>query len=378
VRICLVGYSTTGLLGGPTGGSERQVALLARELATRGHDVALVVTGLHEPEGEVAGVRVRSGWDPDRGVRWARAITYRYPHLYRALRDERADVYYTRGGQYFTPLVMAAARAVGAQALLALASDGDLYPAAGRVLFDVGNARVSRLIGPPVHAVYRRWGLRKANWVVAQNAEQAEACAAMGLSSAIVPNIVEPPPAEVVSIEPRRDVVWVGNVLDGRRSKGIDELLLLAQLLPEVGFTVVGRLRSQEHATAIARLAALANVEVTGPLSHGETLRRIAGHRLVINTSPSEGFSNVMLEGWSLGRPAVSLASDPSRLLGEGRLGFCAGGAVETMAAGIAALLAEDDARLSMGRRCREYVAALHAPEKACVALERLVAGAST
>jgi glycosyltransferase involved in cell wall biosynthesis len=229
------------------------------------------------------------------------------------------------------------------------------------------------LIGPLVYAGYRRWGLRRATWVIAQNAEQAAACARMGLPSAIVPNIVQPPSAALTSIEPEGDVVWVGNVLDGRRSKGIDELLVLAELLPAVSFTIVGTLRSRERGSAIARLGALANVEVTGSLTHDETLRTIAGHRLVINTSPSEGFSNVMLEGWSLGRPSVTLAVDPSRLLSEGGLGLCAGGDLTVMTQAITGLLHDDPAQAVMAERCRDYVSRVHAPEAVCQALERLV-----
>ena len=141
MKICLVGHSASGLLKPSTGGSERQIALLGRELAARGHDVSLVVAGLDAPEQVVDGVRVRCGWDAHRGLRWVRAVTYRYRHLYRVLRAEKAAVYYTRGGAFFTPLVMRAAQDVSAQALLALASDRDLYPETGWVLFWAGSAR---------------------------------------------------------------------------------------------------------------------------------------------------------------------------------------------------------------------------------------------
>jgi glycosyltransferase involved in cell wall biosynthesis len=115
------------------------------------------------------------------------------------------------------------------------------------------------------------------------------------------------------------------------------------------------------------------NVELDGQLTHAETQRRMAGHRLVINTSPAEGFSNAMLEGWSLGRPSVTLAVNPSGLLTADRLGICANGDLRVMAAAIVALLEEPAARAAMGRRCRDYVSTMHASTAVCAAFEQLV-----
>jgi glycosyltransferase involved in cell wall biosynthesis len=362
VNVCIVAHSAKGF-GEFVGGSERQSALLARALTGCGHDVTYVVTGLAGGDRTIDGVRLRAAWDPEAGVRFLRAATHRYPRLLRLLRNERADVYYARGAGYYTPFAMRAARDVEAASILALASDKDLYAASGKVLFKVSSPRVSALIGPVAHAAFRRWGLRAADCVAVQNDEQAASCAALGLPHAVLPSIVEPPAAELLRVMPVRDVIWVGNVFEGRRSKGLDELVALAELLPQVTFTVVGILSGDSSRAARSALAAMPNVELVGQLAHDETQRRLAEHRLVINTSPSEGFSNVMLEGWALGIPSVTLAVNPSGLLLADRLGICAGGDPTAMAAAVAALLAEPAARDAMGRRCREYVARVHGAE---------------
>ena len=374
MRICLVGHSAGGLLHSAPGGSERQTALLARELAARGHDVSLVVT---MPEGEervVDGVRVIPSWDPHQGVRFVRALTYRYPRLYRLLRGQQADVYYSRGAGFHTPFVVRAARDQGAQSVLALASDLDLHPSSRSVLFAVGGSRLSPLVAWLAHAGYRHWALPAATWVAVQNREQESACEALGLRSVMLHNILLAPPQELAAVVPDRDVIWAGNVLEGRRSKGLGELAELARCLPEVNFTVAGALGGDSHRATIELLRALPNVRLPGSLAHEETQRAMAGHRLVVNTSPSEGFSNVMLEGWALGRPVVTLAVNPSGLLTGDRLGICAGGDLTTMAAAVVALLAEPAARSAMGERGRAYVGETHAPECVCAAFERLVA----
>jgi glycosyltransferase involved in cell wall biosynthesis len=378
MKICLVGHSAAGLLSLSAGGSERQSALLAMALSARRHDVTFVVTGLVNGEDAVSGVRLRSGWDPERGVRFLRAATYRYPHLYRVLRAEDAEVYYSRGAGFHTPIMVRAARAGNAVCVLGLASDRDLYADSGRVLFGLRGSPLSPLVARLAHRVYRNWALPAADWVAVQNEEQAAACARLSLKYAPVPNIVLDPDADLAGIEPVRDALWAGNVLAGRRSKGLGELAVLADALPGVTFTVVGKIEGAAHRQAIERLVSLPNVDMPGPLTHAETQAAIAAHRLVLNTSPSEGFSNVMLEGWALGRPCVTLAVNPSGLLTGDRLGVCCGGDLATMAAAVVALLGEHSVRRAMADRGRRYVAETHAPDMVCAAFERLtVAGPS-
>ena len=274
MRFCLVGHSASGLLGEQTGGSELQIALLARALAERGHSVTLVVPGLLLETSEVDGVVLKSGWDPRRGRRGFRLITYRLPELRRVLVAEQADVYYTRGGNLFTSVVVSTARAVGAVSLHGLASDRELHPDGGRFILHVGNERFRRASGPAAHLIHRRQVLGAVDWVVTQNDAQAETCARLRLRSVTIPNIVEPPPAELSSVTEEFDVVWAGSVTDRRRSKGLEELIELASSLPDVTFQVVGRMSGVAAAAAIERLGALGNVSMTGPLSHGEVLDR--------------------------------------------------------------------------------------------------------
>ncbi len=375
MKVCLVGHSAAGLLGSSAGGSERQTALLALELAARGHGVALVVTGLAGGERAVDGVRVVPAWDPHRGARFVRALTYRYPRLYRVLRAEDADVYYSRGAGFYTPFVVRAARDQQAQSVLALASDRDLYPSSRSALFAVGDSPLSPLVAWLAHAAYRHWALPGASMVAVQNCEQADSCDTLGLRNLVLPNIVVPPSGDLAEVDADRDVIWAGNVIEGRRSKGLEELAELAMLLPKVDFTVAGVLEGESHQATVGLLESLPNVRLAGALAHAETLQAIAAHRLVINTSPSEGFSNVMLEGWALGRPCVTLAVNPSGLLTDDRLGVCAGGDLEAMAAAVAALLDERAVRAAMGARGREYVRETHAPERVCAAFESAVAG---
>jgi len=373
MKICLVGHNADALRGCVAGGSEKQIALLARHLARRGHEVTFVAVGYGGTEEDIDGVHLRSGWLPDRGLRGVRFFTYKLPHLRRVLDELGADVYYTRGGSFHTPTIIAAARRRRAVSILALASDQDLHHDAGKILFALGNRFLSSVIGPWVHRYYRRYCLQAADWVIAQNEEQAARCAALGLSYRVIPNMVEPPPPELLNVRPDIDVVWVGNITSNtRRSKGFAELSALCRMLPEVHFEIVGRLNAPSIQPLLAEVRQQPNVHLAGPLPFNETLERMARSRLVINTSPSEGFSNVMLEAWSLGKPTITLHVNPNGLLGPEGLGYCAAGSLTSMAAVVRHCLNDQDERRAIAARCLRHVRANHLPDVVCVQYESL------
>jgi glycosyltransferase involved in cell wall biosynthesis len=375
MRICLVGVGSEGLLGGSFGGSEKQIALLGRHLAMRSHEVTFVATQYYGHDLCVDGVMLRAAWDPEKGLRWLRVPAYRLPTLERTLRAIDADVYYVRGAVLFSPLVMKVGRAVGSPVLLGLASDRDLYPDSGRVLFGLGTSISHRAMGYTAWAGIQRRALRLADVVVVQNSAQAAVCAQRGLRHALIPSIVEEPPQELTLLDPQYDIVWVGNVQgEGRRSKGVDQLVRLARVLPQVRFAVIGALTSASVREAVAELVQLANVDYLGALDHGDAQRCIARSRVVINTSPAEGFSNVMLEGWALGKPAVTLSVNPSGLLHEEGLGRCAGGDPDLLASLLREVLMDGTWLDAAGRRARDYVRKVHAAAVVCGRYEHLIA----
>ena len=374
MRLCLIGHSARALLGQPDGGSERQTALVAANMARRGHEVTLVVPGYSGDEMVVDGVSLRSGWEPSRGVRFVRALSYRHPALRNVLTSIGAEAYYFRGFSFFTPTIVKAARSLRAVSILALTSDRDFEPGSGRHHFGIGGPALSRLSGRVGYEWFRRTTLSGVDCVVVQNEMQFAAGAAKGLSCRLLPSIVEDAPAAYQATPSEADAVWVGNAGDdNRRSKGIEELTRLAERLPAVKFVVVGEISALRGTDVLQRLERSPNVKLTGALTHDETVGHIAGAGVVLNTSPSEGFSNVMLEGWSLRKPAVSLWVDPDHLLTTGGLGVCAGGDEDRMAGELQSLLDDPARRAAMGDSARAYVLAVHGAAGVCARLELLV-----
>ena len=196
----------------------------------------------------------------------------------------------------------------------------------------------------------------------------------MGLPHTLIPNIVcvadgmEPEP-------PLYDAIWVANVhREDRRRKGLGAFLELTRAEPDVRFAVAGRFQSAAAQAAADELSRRPNVEWLGELEHAAVLRAIAASKLVVNTSAWEGLSNVMLEGWALGRPTVSLAVDPNGLLSDGRLGATGGGDMGALRAHLRRLLGDDAARRAAGERALGYVRRTHDAGVVVAAYETLVA----
>jgi glycosyltransferase involved in cell wall biosynthesis len=390
MKFCLVyPYARWLLHTKPCGGAEKQVGLLAQHLVRRGNEVTFVALSYRGHETEVDGVRVCPAWDVGRGTPWLRAATYRIPSLRRVLAEIDADLYYVRGAQTFSRWVIAAAHAQGAPALLGLASDRNLVPESGLTMIPMDNRPIGKVMGRVAWNLLQRPALHLADAVIVQNDEQASLCSHMGLPHVLIPSIVETPPRDLLEREADYDVVWVGNVhTDARRGKGVDALRLLADTLPELRFAVVGRLTEARVAVASARLSAAPNVDVLGYFDYGETQSLISRSRLVLNTSSVEGFSNVMLEGWALGKPAVTLAVNPSGLLADcrwpsaapqghsykGALGACAGGDIRLLSRLIGTALGDAAMLREVGRRSRAYVAEVHGADAVCARYEDLAA----
>ena len=389
MRFCIVYPYLRWLLGKPCGGAEKQVGLLAQHLVRRGHDVTFVALEYRGHETEIGGVHIRRGREEGGGGGWLRAATRGLPSLERTIAEIGADLYYVRGAQAASRWVISAAHALGAPALVGLASDRNLRPQCGRALVPLGRGPLGGVTGYAAWLLLQRPALRAADAIIVQNEEQASRCSRMGLPHLLVPSIVEPPPRDLLESEADYDVVWAANVHTvGRRGKGVEPLLALVRTLPEVRFAVVGALTDVSLGAVLADLREAPNVDLLGSLGYGQAQALLARSRLVLNTSRAEGFSNVMLEGWALGRPSVTLSVNPSGLLAERRwpssdpqgragreaLGACAGGDLRVLSRLVGEALGDEAALRSVGRRCRAYVAQVHDADVVCARYEDLAA----
>jgi glycosyltransferase involved in cell wall biosynthesis len=327
----------------PVGGAEAQIHLLAQELARRGRRVAIVANSLPGLPEAVGGVDILQR-PANQGGR-VRAATRRLAS-FRMLTGLSTEVIVKRVAGFDTALVALAAK---------LGRRRFVYSSAHVVDFKLSQ------LEPRHRAALHQLGLRMADTIVVQTHEQEEICRrALGRRPIVIKSIVEPAPERS---EVPASFLWVGRLVHYKQPLAFVEL---ARAAPDLRFEMVGVAAAGYDQTLHARILEaereLDNLTLLPPQPRDELGRRIDAAVAVVNTSESEGMSNVLLEAWSRGVPALALAHDPDGVIEREGLGWFADGSLDELAS-----LAQRawDARTdqtAVAERCRDYVAREHSP----------------
>lgn len=348
LSICLVAHNAyralTGLADGHIGGVERQTAIMAKWLATRGHKVSVLVWDEGtEAIREIDGVRLIGICQANSGLPLLRFFHPRVTALIRAMREAHADVYYHNCAEAFTGVIARWARAYGKKFVYSAASDPDVDP-----------------LLPALERFYERWlyraGLKRAHRVFIQTARQQDALAkGFGLRGVVLP-MPCPGPGPEMAIIPRpagrTRILWVGRMDPVKR---LELLLDIAARAPEIEFDVaVANMNETEYARDLrSRAATLSNVNWLGPVAHEQIATQYQAATCLACTSAFEGFPNTFIEAWSHGRPVVT-SFDPDGLVARLNLGSVARDAGEFVKA-IRALAQPDENWMEKSRNARRY-----------------------
>jgi len=212
--------------------------------------------------------------------------------------------------------------------------------------------------------------LKKATIIISQSDEQKNMCDNLNIKSKIIHNIFEEEHVEPIAVAGKPKIVWIGSLAPW---KGITELSALISVLNDIEFEIIGCLTDFNLRPLFNSICLRNNVKWMSEMKHNLVMLAISEAAVLINTSPREGFSNVMIEAWSLGKPVVSLYANPNNLLkGKDRLGDCADGDIEKMAEQIRFWIHDSDEKRALENRARVYVRNNHAPDTICSEFEKL------
>jgi glycosyltransferase involved in cell wall biosynthesis len=203
------------------------------------------------------------------------------------------------------------------------------------------------------HAAAYAVGLRSADVIAIQHDHQSQLVSQSLQNRLIhVPNLVR-----CISSYPRSyaatrfDAIWIGRI---RPQKQVEHFLDLAAAALDCNFAVVGGFGedlSPSLLDALAeRMQSLSNLIYFGPQRASEVLHLLKLSKVLVNTSPAEGFPNAMLEAWGVGVPVLSLFVDPGGVIKRERIGLVSG-SNSSLLRDLCTLTSEESLNLEFGSR---------------------------
>jgi glycosyltransferase involved in cell wall biosynthesis len=365
IGIAFVAHAAYGALiggrDGHMGGIERQISLMSRWLAARGHRVSVLTWDEGQgSEVTIDGVRIISLGLKRAGLPGLRFFAPRWTMLLAALRRADADIYYQNGAECVTGQVALWCRQNARRFVYSVASDMDVL---GQL--------------PELPAFHQRWlyrqGLRLSDSIVVQT--EAQRCLLQANFHLPGRQLAMPCPGPEATSAPRAAprsprVLWAARIAPVKR---LELLLEVAWALPHVGFDVAGHADADQRYTdpLIREARLLPNVILHGAVPREQMPQLYAHASLLCCTSLVEGFPNTFIEAWSHGVPVVSTV-DPDGLLQRNGLGAAAVTAAGLSAA-INTLLNDTALWQHASIAARKYYLSHHAVDTAMLQFESLI-----
>jgi glycosyltransferase involved in cell wall biosynthesis len=320
-RVCFVSLDNFAALVddpkyGHIGGAEIQQTLIGMELAKRGYRISFITLDHGQDEElEIDGMRIIKAYDQNVGIPVLRFMYPRLTSLWCAMRRADADIYYQRTGDSTTGIVAAFCSWHRRKFVFAVSSEAgciDKLP-----YYTERHQRV-----------FYRYGLRRANLIIAQTVMQQRLLRGnFGIDSIVIPNCAPDyghclGEADALASNRGKRLLWIGAFSPIKR---LELLLDIAEQNQDRQFDVVGDGNGEsEYVQSLrSRAKSIPNVHLHGTVSHADVLLFYQRAAALICTSRVEGFPNTFLEAWSQSLPVVSIF-DPDNQIAEHGLGVVA------------------------------------------------------
>ncbi len=368
LSICFVAPNNYAVLSGredikQIGGAEVQRMLVARELATRGHDISFVTHDHGQPDGIVHnGIRVYKMCSREAGLPILRFFHPRWSSLCDAMTRASADIYIQRTAGVETGQTAWWCRRHGKRFILSIAND----PECDRRL---GGKRQLR------ERWFYRYGLKRADHVIAQTHRQRQMLAEnFGINATVIRSCAPDPgpPADLVAVHKNEGsrLLWIGRFSAQKR---LDRLLSLAERCTDAHFDIVGGGNPPADIQAsVSKLSALPNVTLHGFIPYGKMNDFYRRASLLLSTSAWEGYPNVFIEAWSRGIPVVSTI-DPDDVIMTNGLGAI-GESTTELRDGIHRLLSDETMLQTCSHNARRFFVENHTIASTGDGYERVLA----
>ena len=342
IRVCFVAPKAYPLFNsaatGVIGGAELDLYYLATELAQdEGFAVSMVVADYgQEPEEEWERVRVIRSLD------FGQNALIGGRRIWRALRRADAQIYVIKTFSAGIPLV----------AYFCQCYDRNfIYRTSCRYDSDGTFAKQQPILG---------WAfakaLRRANIVLSQNEIDAQHLRnTIGVTARVIPNGHR---FNYLEQKENEMILWVGRSTHLKRP----ELFVdLAQKVSGEKFCMICQEATEDknYSRLLEQARVVENLQFISHVPFGEIDHYFQQARLIVNTSDTEGFPNVFIQGCQWAVPILSLNVNPDNFLDKYECGVCANGDWDIFVEGLKMLL-EPENSVRFGSNGRNYVEDKH------------------
>ena len=363
MTVCFLGTNILNALeGNVVGGSEKQQAIIIEELKRESVNV-MVLEYYLETKKVVNDIEIYPAWGNNN-----KSFFSRLKSIVRQLQIYQVDVLYVRGTQLYAAALSCYFKIKKPKIKLfwGIAGDHDLtskfnYLRTKNVSSIYGKINAGIIFNISSFLLYLFSYI-----IICQTTEQLNRCKAISSKkrSILISNIYLNNFRNLKIKGPlglKANAIWIGKFAG---NKGEDILLNIARDIPEIKIICLG------HATEeflrldlFKQIRDQHNLVLLGRINNDQVGSFISVIDFVLNTSPSEGLSNVFLEGWDMEKPVISYKVDPNKYLSDGQAGYCANGSYNELVTKLKEIQFDQDFIEQHGKKGKEILNKNHSPE---------------
>lgn len=324
MKVCFIG---TGILnafeGNVVGGAEKQQSLMIKGLRSRGVEIIVLEYYLKEKK-EIEGIKFYPAWNEEN-----KTFFNKLHNITNQISEHKIKVIYARGTQIYIAFIflLLSIKRSKIKLLWGIAGDHDLTSKYNYLRVKFASSLYAKLNAGIIFNISSILLFYFSDTIICQTQEQIKRCKAIlkNKTTIQISNIYyndiygnNSHPKNLTDV----DAIWIGKFSG---IKGEEILLRIAQDIPDIKILCLGNVTKEYEKTATyIRIEEQKNLILLGRVHMEQVSMYISKADFILNTSPSEGLSNVFLEGWDQSKPVISYKVNPNQYLTIGEAGFCA------------------------------------------------------
>lgn len=321
-KIFFIGAGILDAINGKArGGAEIQQAYIIKGLKNKGFEVAIIEYYL-DHKIVVDGIHFYPAWNKQQNSFYAKIKS-----ILNIVKKEKPQVIYARGTQLYVAVLffILRVRSRKIKLLWGVAGDHDLTSEYNYLRVRAAKSYYEKLNSGILFNFYSWLILCFSDVIICQTKKQMKMIQLKfkKAKKTQISNIYQATPNVLIEkISSTYDAIWVGRFTG---VKGENILLNIAKDIPKLKILCLGHVSNRfKKEKLFEQISQQKNLILIGRVPSKEVLNYIQCADFILNTSPSEGLSNVFLEGWNLKKPVISYVVNPNEYLTKYEAGFCA------------------------------------------------------